>query len=89
MPNCTPPSLFSSIIITQLPSAGTLTACFRNRKILYTNFELFGMTVSMYFRSKLGHSNERVYCEPIDRGLKAIFNEESVSFIRPETSNFL
>ena len=89
MLNCTPPSLFSSIIITQLPSTGTLTAYFRKRKISYTNFELFGMTVSMYFRPKLGHSNERVYSEPIDRGLKTILNEESVSFLRPDTCTFL
>ena len=92
MPNFTPPSHFISTVITRLPSAGTLTAYFRKRNISYTNFELFGMPVSMYSSPKLGHSNERVYCEPIDRRLKTLLNEESVSFLRQttlETSNFL
>ena len=36
-----------------------------------------------YFRSKLIHWNNRVYCTPIDRTLKKQFNEGSHSFLRP------
>ena len=70
--------LFISIIITKLLSACqiTLTVCFRNWKISYTNIEFWWLTFSL----KSGHSNERVCCKPISRKLKTLLIEGSGSF---------
>ena len=38
------------------------------------------------FRSKLGHSNEKVYLKLIDRRLKILLKEGLHSFLRPTTS---
>ena len=38
------------------------------------------------FRSKLGHSNEKVYLKLIDRRLKMLLKEGLHSFLRPTTS---
>ena len=62
----------------------------------YTSFcgicGLFILCLNRYFRSKLVHWNESVYCIPIDRALKVRFNEGSGSFLRltiPELWRFL
>ena len=42
----------------------------------------YGTTVTKYFRSKLGHLNESVWCKLTDRTLKMLFIERS-SFLWP------
>ena len=77
--------LFSTIIITELHllPVSDVGKC----QTLALNFDgwPFSTTVTRYFRPKLGHSNERVYCKPIDRRLKTLPNERSGSFLRPTT----
>ena len=76
--------LFSSIITTQL-----LSTRLRSELHLLPVLEMgqfhalaltfggrsFGKTVTRHFRPRSSHSNERVYCKPINRRLKTLLNE--------------
>ena len=45
----------------------------------------FGITVTRHFRPKLGHSNEMIYFDPVNRGLKLLPNKGLGSFQWPMT----
>ena len=92
MPNCLSyltVNLFLSVLfhIFQLKK-WIIPDSFRNGKISYStlalNFKdwIFSIIATLCLRPKSGHLNDRVYCKPIDRAKKMLFNKRSGSFLR-------
>ena len=79
----------NSVTIFQLKKWITIPDSFRNGKISYStlalNFKdwIFSIIATLCLRPKSGHLNDRVYCKPIDRAKKMLFNKRSGSFLRP------
>ena len=87
--------LFSSIIITEVLSAGLKSELhllpvseLGEFHILVLNFGAwpFDIIAPRHLRRKSGHSNERVNRKPINRILKTLLNEGFGSFLRATTS---
>ena len=78
-----------SVTIFKFKKWITIPSCFRNEKISYSALALnfndwpFGIIVIRHFRPKSGHINDKVYCKPINKTVKMLFNEKSGNFLRP------